>query len=133
MTGLSPPMRHCAYWLVKSNWMLYNGHSDGTITLTGSKPDVSFTCAVTVSVGADTVAGGIAYHHTDVVGSVFINSEEVKFTSATKKTTTLLLVALPTVTTTNLDCDVLIECIDKNGKIIELVTDTPILDRKSVV
>lgn len=61
-----------------------------------------FKCAVTLSV----VTG-----HADVNGSITIGAETLAFTSATRKTTTTLLTALPVVSVTGLDCQILIEAV----------------------
>jgi hypothetical protein len=63
---------------------------------------VPFKCAVTLSA----VTG-----HADVAGSITIGSETLSFNSATKKTTTTLLSALPVVSVIGLDCNILIEAV----------------------
>jgi len=84
-------------------WTLYNNLSAATLVLTNTAPTVTFKCKITVSVN------GV---HNDVTGSVTVYAEVISFTSATTKTTTNSLTALPTVTCQNLDCNVKITCID---------------------
>lgn len=105
------------YRVNKGNWTLYNATSASTLTLTGTLPTVSFRCKVTLSATTG---------HTDVAGHVLINAEDLTFTVATSKTSTILLSALPTVTTSGLDCNVLIEAIDSGGAVIGLDTQTAI-------
>ena len=84
-------------------WTLYNDLSAATLVLTGAAPAVTFRCKIAVSVNGA---------HTDVAGTVTVNAEVITFSSATTKTTTTNLTALPTVTCQNLDCNVKIWCID---------------------
>lgn len=79
-----------------------------------SSPPVSFRCAVTLS----SVLG-----HTDCTGTVTIGGETLTFVGAGKKTTSTLLTSLPVITTTGLDCNILITCIDSAGKDIQTETD----------
>lgn len=97
---------HTAYLVEKSNHVLYDGLAAATLTLAGSLPAVAFRVAVTLS----SVTG-----HTDVAGSVVVGSETLTFTAAGKKTTTTALSALPVVTTSSLDCNILIEAITTGG------------------
>lgn len=97
---------HTAYLVTKASHELYAGVTSATLTLTGSLPSVSFRVAVTLS----SVTG-----HPDCTGSVSVGSETLTFTSAGKKTTTTALSALPTITTSGLDCDILIEAITTGG------------------
>jgi hypothetical protein len=96
--------------VVLSNHTLFDGTTSASITLTGNKPSVTFKCSITLS----PVTG-----HTDCVGDVYINSEKISFLQATTKTTTTNLTALPTITTSNLDCHIKITCIDTGNAPIQ--------------
>ena len=100
-----------------TNWVLYNDEPAASpITLTNTAPAVSFRCRATV-----TSATG----HTDCTGSLVIGTETLTFTaSGQKKTTTIPLTSLPTVTYTGLDCTILIEAIDLSGANIKEETAT---------
>jgi hypothetical protein len=106
-----------AYRVTKSLWTLYNALSSGTLTLIDVAPIVSFRCAVTLS----TTAG-----HTDCAGTVIIGSEVLMFTQASKKTSTTFLSALPTIQTSNIDCNIKITCTDTNGNDLQKETLTAI-------
>lgn len=99
-------LNQSAYRVVKGNHKLYDDTTAATLTLTGSLPSVSFRVAVTLS----SVTG-----HTDCAGSVVVGSETLTFTAAGKKTTTTALSALPTITTSGLDCHILVEAITTGG------------------
>lgn len=95
-------------------WTLYNGLSAPTLVLTGTAPAQNFRLAITLS----TATG-----HTDCAGTVTINgTETLTFTQAAKKTTTNSLTALPTITTSGIDCNVLVTCITAGGSDIYQVT-----------
>lgn len=100
---------HTAYKVAVSSHVLFTGASASSISLTGTKPTVSFRCQVRLYSATD---------HTDCVGSVVVNAETLTFTQASKKVTSTLLTALPTVTSSNLDCMVEIIAIDAAGNII---------------
>lgn len=102
-----------AYIITYANHELYDGLSAATLTLTGSLPSVPFRVAVTIS----SVTG-----HADVAGSVVVGSETLTFAAAGKKTTTTVLSALPTITTSGLDCHILIEAITTGGAPIQAET-----------
>ena len=90
-------------------WSIYTGlDKPAPLVLNGDgAPAVSFRLKITVA------ASGI---HTDVAGTVTINGTEViTFTVATTKTTTTTLTALPSITTANLDCSVVITAISTSG------------------
>ena len=93
---------HTAYYVTTAQHVLFSGASASTLTLTGTKPTVNFRCQVTLS-------------GTDCVGSVVVGAETLSFTQASKKVTTTLLTALPTVTTNSLNCNVEILAIDSAG------------------
>jgi hypothetical protein len=79
---------------------------------------VAYKCAATVSA----VTG-----HTDVTGSLTIGSETISFSAATRKTFTTLLTALPVVSASGLDCNILIEALTSGGANIQKETLTSIL------
>ncbi len=107
-----------AYRVDRANWRIYNGLSSGVGTLNGDGlPAVPFRCAVTVSV---------ATGHTDCAGSITIGSETLTFTAAGKKTTTTFLSALPAISCTGLDCNVLVEALNSGGAPILKETATAI-------
>jgi hypothetical protein len=85
-------------------WPLYDGLSaPSPLVLTGTAPAVQFRCRITISVDGA---------HNDVAGTINVNAEVVTFTQAASKTTTTNLTVLPTITAANLDCKVVITCID---------------------
>lgn len=113
-------LNQSAYRVVKGNHKLYDDTTAATLNLTGSLPSVPFRVAVTLS----SVAG-----HTDVAGTVTVGSETLTFTTATRKTTTTLLSALPTITTSGLNCNILVEAITSAGAPILAETLTAIAVR----
>jgi hypothetical protein len=129
--SLGRPLKHIAWWVQKANWQLFSGPTASSLSLTGSAPTVPFRCAITLAVGPDTITHNppnpdVTVHHTDVTGDVYINAEKVSFISATKKTSTTLLTSLPTITTSGLDCNILVECMNDAGAPIQVTTNTPI-------
>ena len=96
--------------VTEANHVLYSGLSTALISLSGSLPDVDFRCAVTVSA----ITG-----HVDCAGSVAVGSDPALSFSVTgqRKTTPTSLSALPAVTSSGLDCWVLIEAISAGGGI----------------
>jgi hypothetical protein len=104
-----------AYILTYANHELFDDTTAATLTLTGSLPSVSFRCRVTLS----TVPG-----HADCAGSVVVGSETLDFLAAGTKTTTTALSALPTITTSGLDCHILVEAITTGGAPIQAETAT---------
>jgi hypothetical protein len=108
---------HHALLVTKAVHELFDGTSTSTLTLTGTKPSVSFRCRVTVS---------SVTNHTDCVGNVVVGGESLAFNTTTtqSKLTTSTLTALPVVTTANLDCYILIECINISGQPIQYTTET---------
>lgn len=101
-------LNQSGYRVNKGNWELFNAiPTSSPLTLTGTLPTVSFRCRATVISEAG---------HTDCNGSLVIGTETLAFTlTGQKKTTTILLTALPVVTYTSLDCIILIEAIDSAG------------------
>ncbi len=108
-----------AYKVVQANHVLYQGlsGSGAALTLTGALPGVSFKCAATLVA----IEG-----HADVSGSVVIGSEALAFTTATRKTTTNLLSALPVCSCSSLNCQVLIEALSQGGAPLQIETTTAI-------
>lgn len=104
-----------------TNWRIFSGLPSALPTLNGDGlPAVAFKCAVTLS----SVTG-----HTDVAGSVTVGGETLTFTVAARKTTTVSLSALPAISTTGLDCNVLVEAITIGGANILHESTTAILVR----
>lgn len=116
-----PGLKTAAYRVDRANWKIFSGPSAASLVLNGDGlPTVAFKCAITLS----TATG-----RTDVVGSVTVGSETISFTSATRKTTTTLLSALPAITTSGLDCNILIEALNSGGVNILKETLTAIVCR----
>ena len=115
-----PGIRKAAQRVDRQNHKIFSGLASVLPSLASGAglPAVPFKCAVTCSV----VAG-----HVDVTGSVIIGSETLTFTSATRKTSTTLLAALPTITQSGLDCNILIEALSSGGANIPKETLTSIL------
>lgn len=102
-----------AYLVTKAPHSLYDAASAATLTLTGSLPSVPFRCSVRLY----TATG-----KTDAAGTVTIGSEVLTFVSASKKTTTVSLSALPIVTTSGLNCMIEILAITVGGS--EILKET---------
>lgn len=113
-------LNQSAYRVTRTNHKLYDNTTAATLTLTGSLPSVPFRVAVTLS----SVTG-----HADCAGSVVVGSETLTFASAGKKTTTTTLTALPVITTSGLDCNILVEAITSAGAPILAETLTAIAVR----
>jgi hypothetical protein len=111
-----------AAWRVdRRNWQIYSGISAATLTLNGDGlPTVAFKCAVTLSTSTG---------HADVTGSITIGTETIVFTAATRKTSAVMLSALPTIITSGLDCNILIEALNSGGANILKETQTAIYCR----
>jgi hypothetical protein len=93
-----------AYLVTKAPVTFYNGLSSATLTLAGTWP----TNGSKLSIVASAITG-----HTDCAGRVTINgTESIDFLVAGKKTSTISRTARPTITTTNLDCNLVITCMD---------------------
>lgn len=107
-----------AYRVERANWVIFDGLASVLPSLASGDglPAVVFKCAVTVSA----VTG-----HTDVAGSVTIGSETSTFVAATRKTTTILLTALPVVSASGLDCNILIEALSAGGA--NIIKETAII------
>ena len=106
----------------RANWRIYSGLASGVGTLNGDGlPAVAYRCAVTVAA---------ATGHADCAGSVTIGADTLDFlVSGQRKTTTILLSALPVPSATGLDCNILIEAITQGGANILHETTTTILCR----
>lgn len=103
-----------AYRVERANWKLFTGLASLLPTLNGDGlPTVPFKCAVTISA----IAG-----HSDVAGSVTIGTETLSFVAATRKTTTVLFSALPAISQSGLDCNILIEALGSGGANIQKET-----------
>ena len=105
-----PGLKQTVYKVSKSLWTLFDGLSTATLTLIDVAPSVPFRCAVTLAA---------ATGHTDCLGTVTIGSETLTFTGAGKKLSKTNLSALPVITTSGLDCSILITCISALGADIE--------------
>jgi hypothetical protein len=99
--------RHLAKLITKTAATLFSGTSAATLTLTGTWP----TGGARLSIVTSSVTG-----HTDCAGRVTVNgTENIDFLAAGKKTTTAALTSLPTITTANLDCNLVITVISSGG------------------
>ena len=93
------------YRITRSNHVLFSGASSPSLALTGDAPTIPYRLRITLS-------------GDDCSGSVTINgAETLVFAAAGKKLTTTTLAAntLPTITTANITCNILVECIDTSG------------------
>jgi hypothetical protein len=115
-----PGIKKAASRVARANWKIFSGLASALPSLASGDglPTAPFKCAVTLSA----VAG-----HTTVAGSVVVGAETIPFSSATRKTATALLTALPTITKTGLDCYILIEALTVGGANIQKETLTSIL------
>ena len=98
-------LNQTGYRVLRSIKELYDDDSAATLTLTGTAPTVNYRLRITLS-------------GDDCDGTITINATEtLRFYAAGTKVTTTHLTAdvLPTVTTVNLSCNILIECIDTGG------------------
>lgn len=59
--------------------------------------------------------------HTDVTGTVTVNAENVAFTSATTKYTVTPLNAVPTITVTDLDCNLVITAYKSSSDVYDYI------------
>lgn len=123
-------LKHLAKKVTKALVTFYSGISASSLTLIGTWP----TNGSKLQIVASNVTG-----HTDCAGRVTINgSENIDFLAAGKKTSTVSLTARPTITTQNLDCNLVITCLDSGGQPIYTSTETDLpcriwLKRKSVM
>lgn len=108
--------RHLAKRVTKTAATLFSGTSAATLTLTSTWP----TGGTRLLVAASSVTG-----HTDCAGTVTINgTETLTFTAAGKKTTIAALTELPTITTANLDCNLVITVITSGGTPVYIEAET---------
>ena len=113
-----PGIKRPAYLVSQARWQIHEGLASTVGTLNGDGlPTVAFKCKATLS----TATG-----HADVAGSVTIDGETISFNSATTKTFTKALSALPTISVTGLDCNVLVEAVTLGGAPIYKETLTAI-------
>ncbi len=106
-----------AYKVITAAMRLYFGLTTPTLLMTEAAPAEPFRVAITLS----PISG-----HSDVVGSVTVGSETLSFMAATRKTTNTILSARPIITTSGLDCNILVECINSGGAPIMAETATAI-------
>lgn len=107
-----------AYRVDRANWKIFSGLASVLPSLASGDglPAVAYKCAVTLSTSVG---------HTDVTGSITIGSEmPLSFNSATRKTTTVLLSALPIISHIGLNCNILIEALSAGGANIQKETAT---------
>ena len=103
-------------WKVElGNWIAFSGVPP--VVLAGSIPTVPFRVAIIT----EAITG-----HADVAGTVKVNNEEIRFTRATRLTSSEELTSWPTITLTGLDCKITIELISVDGEYLQRETLTPI-------
>jgi hypothetical protein len=106
----------------KASWQVYDGPSLASLTLS-AVPTGTFKLAITASA----VVGHTNCGSVGTPGTIVINAgTPIQFTQVTKKISTVLLTSIPTITTANLDCHLLIEAIDSGGAPITKETVTSI-------
>ena len=111
-----------AFLVQKASWQVYNGLSLPTLTLQ-AVPTGTFKLAITASA----ITGHANCGSVGTPGTITINAgTPIQFTQATKKISTVLLTAIPTIITANLDCNLLIEALDSGGAPITKETITSI-------
>jgi len=104
-----PGLKHTAYKVTKTPWTLYDAAGSGVLTLTKAWP-VGITGRVAVTVSA--VEG-----HVDCTGAVVVAGESKNFSAPGQRLTyTTYLSALPAISTSGLDCHVLVEVITTGGQ-----------------
>jgi hypothetical protein len=115
-----PGIKKAAYRVDRANWKIFTGLASALPSLASGdgNPTVPYKCAVTPAA----VTG-----HADVTGSVVVGAETIAFDSATRKTFTTLLTALPVISAPGLDCQILIEALSVGGANIQKETLTSIL------
>jgi hypothetical protein len=116
VTATSSRFKHLAYRVTKATRKFFDATVTGTLALSGTVPATGCRCRVKVT----SVAG-----HTDCNGSLAIGSDTLAFTTSGQvKSTTTTATSLPVTTTSNLDCHILIECVDTSGN--------PIMDETNI-
>ena len=107
--------------LQKASWQLYSALSAATLTLL-TPPTGNFRLKITLSASTThTNCGSVAHP-----AYIYINASQVTFTQAGTQTTSTTLSAIPVITTSGLDCWILIEAIDTSGQPIYKETSTSI-------
>lgn len=107
---------HLARKVTKAAVTFFSGVSSATLTLIGTWP----ANGSKLQIVASSVTG-----HADCAGRVTINgSENIDFVAAGKKTSTVALTARPTIVTSNLDCNLVITCLDSGSQPIYTSTET---------
>jgi len=96
----------------RGTWTLHDAVPSASPLTLDAAPTGSFKCRVKLS---------SATGHTDLIGHVYINAEDLNFISGvTTKQSTALLTSLPVVTYSGLDCSILVECLDSGGALMKL-------------
>ena len=104
-----PGLKNTCYLVAKASYVLFSGQSATSLALTKIWP-ASFAGRVAVTVRSAT-------GHTDCAGSVTVGSEAKTFsTSGQRLTYTTFLSALPVISTSGLDCNILVEVITTSGQ-----------------
>jgi hypothetical protein len=103
-----PGIKKVAYRVDRSNWYIFEDITWPVLIPNGDGlPSGAFKCAVTVTA----ITG-----HADCAGTVTIGSETKTFTTSGQRlTTTNLLTAMPSMSTSGLDCEILIEALNAGG------------------
>ena len=107
--------KHLAKRMARAPVVLFSGTSVASLSLIAAWPPTGSK----LSIVASSVSG-----HTDCAGHIIINSEDITFTQVGTKTSTTALTALPTITTTGLDCNLVISVLNSGLAPIYLETET---------
>lgn len=109
-------LKHLAKKVTKAAVTFYSGLSFATLTLIGTWP----TNGSKLQIVASATTG-----HADCAGRVTINgTENIDFLVAGTKNSTNLLTSRPTITTSGLDCNLLVSCLDSGSQPIYTSTET---------
>lgn len=104
-----PGLKHTCYLVSKAPWTLYDGLSAASLTLTKAWP-TSFTGRVAVTVESAT-------GRTDCAGTVTVGSETKTFAASGQRLTfTTFLSSLPAISTSGMDCNILVEVLTTSGQ-----------------
>ncbi len=103
--------------ILQGPWVLYDGLTSELDLSAAETPIEAFRLAITVSP---------ATGHTTVEGTVHIDEEGLEFIEATRLTNEEDLTELPDISTADLDCNILIECISTTGEPLFRETLVPI-------
>ncbi len=102
-------------WLVElSLWKLYEGLTSDLVL--GAIPTEPFKIAVEMLAAED---------HEDCEGSAAVGSENLDFLGATRKTTEVIFETRPDILLTDLDCQIVVECVTPSNAPIYRETLTP--------